>query len=88
MNDIQFTGTTHTYSAGNYIYKRGNSQGQSDVVLTFFNTEEGYIEPQFVVGKPGKISGFSYTYQYKNHLGYIRLAYEDLDGNGKMLTFK
>ncbi|AXG71765.1 RHS repeat-associated core domain protein [Kordia sp. SMS9] len=82
MSDIQFTGTTHTYSAGNYIYKRGNSQGQQNVVLTFFNTEGGYVEPQFVVGKPGKIIGFSYTYQYKDHLGNIRLSYEDLDGNG------
>jgi len=82
VNDVQFAGTAHTYYAGNYIYKKGNSQGQQNVALTFFNSEEGYIEPQFDLGKPDKIIGFNYTYQYKDHLGNIRLSYEDLDGNG------
>ncbi|AXG71763.1 hypothetical protein KORDIASMS9_04021 [Kordia sp. SMS9] len=76
-----FDNTKYTYYSGNYIYTK-NAGVNTPVKLTFFNTEEGYIEPQFVVGKPGKISEFSYTYQYKDHLGNIRLTYEDLDGNG------
>jgi RHS repeat-associated protein len=77
-----FAGATYTYDAGNYIYKKGNSQGQQNVTLTFFNTEEGYVEPQYNPAKPGKISSFSYTYQYKDHLGNIRLSYEDLNNDG------
>ncbi|EDP94686.1 DUF6443 domain-containing protein [Kordia algicida OT-1] len=83
VNNSMFAGATYTYYAGNYIYKRGNSHGQSNVVLTFFNTEEGYVEPQFASNTP-KIIGFSYTYQYKDHLGNIRLSYEDMNGDGNI----
>ena len=62
--------------------KNGNAQGQQSVVLTFFNTEEGYIEPQFDPVKTTKIVGYNYTYQYKDHLGNIRLSYEDMNGDG------
>jgi RHS repeat-associated protein len=84
VNDVMFAGATYTYYAGNYIYKKGNSQGQQNVTLTFFNTEEGYVEPQYNPAKPGKISSFSYTYQYKDHLGNIRLSYEDLNDDGSI----
>ncbi|MCH2197012.1 DUF6443 domain-containing protein [Kordia sp.] len=82
VDDVQFAGTTHTYYAGNYIYKKGNAQGQQSVVLTFFNIEEGYVEPQFDPVKTTKIVGYNYTYQYKDHLGNIRLSYEDMNGDG------
>ncbi|QKX03575.1 hypothetical protein HN014_01145 [Aquimarina sp. TRL1] len=51
---------TTTDYAGNYIYKNGR--------LTFFNHPEGYVEPD------GN-NGYDYTYQYKDHLGNIRLSY-------------
>lgn len=52
--------------AGNYIYKNGN--------LQFFNTVEGYVENN-------GIGGCDYIYQYKDHLGNIRLSYSDDDGS-------
>lgn len=52
-------GTTTTDYAGNYMYKNGT--------LQFFSHPEGYVE---------NISGtYKYHYQYKDHLGNIRLSY-------------
>ncbi|WP_109437142.1 DUF6443 domain-containing protein [Aquimarina sp. AU119] len=52
-----------TEYAGNYIYKNGN--------LEFFNHPEGYAEPN-------NSNGFDYVYQFKDHLGNIRLSYKDV----------
>jgi RHS repeat-associated protein len=82
VNDQQEETLEETYYAGNYIYKKANAS--APVSLTFFNSEEGYIEPEFDASKPNTFVGFNYTYQYKDHLGNIRLAYEDLDGNGSI----
>lgn len=54
-----------TRYAGNYIYKEDGT-GES---LQFFNHPEGYIEPN-------QHGGFDYVYQYKDHLGNVRLNYE------------
>jgi len=43
-------------------------------VLLFFNTPEGYVEPNG--------SNFNYVYQYKDHLGNIRLSYQDKNNDG------
>lgn len=51
--------------AGNYIYENG--------VLQFFNHAEGYAEP---VSTGSTV--FKYIYQYKDHLGNIRLSYKDI----------
>ncbi|AXG67851.1 Rhs_assc_core: RHS repeat-associated core domain protein [Kordia sp. SMS9] len=80
VNDQSSETTQETQYAGNYIYKK--SDAVTIPTLTFFNSEEGYVEPQFDPSKPEKIIGFNYTYQYKDHLGNIRLSYEDLDENG------
>ena len=61
--------STTTEYAGNYIYKNG--------VLEFFNHAEGYIEPK-------GDEAFDYIYQYKDHLGNIRVSYQDLDNNGSI----
>ena len=58
--------STTTEYAGNYKYVNG--------ALQFFNHSEGYVQ------KDG--SSFSYVYQYKDHLGNVRLSYTDNDGNG------
>ena len=55
-----------TYYAGNYIYEGST--------LKFFSHPEGYIEPNG--------SNFDYVYQYKDHLGNIRLAYSDANNDG------
>lgn len=64
------TGATTDY-AGNFIYQDGD--------LQFFNTSEGYVEPN-------TSNGFNYIYQYKDHLGNIRLSYTDTNGNGSIAT--
>ncbi|TPV31153.1 RHS repeat-associated core domain-containing protein, partial [Paucihalobacter ruber] len=48
--------------AGNYIYENGT--------LKFFSHPEGYVEPDG--------TNFDYVYQYKDHLGNIRLNYKDI----------
>jgi len=58
-----------TQYAGNYIYENN--------VLQFFNHPEGYVEPTQNPDRP-----FQYVYQYKDHLGNIRLSYSDDDGDG------
>ncbi|WP_299260850.1 DUF6443 domain-containing protein [uncultured Aquimarina sp.] len=55
--------------AGNHVYENGQ--------LKFFNHAEGYIEPN------GE-GEFDYVYQYKDHLGNIRLSFSDKDKDGKI----
>ncbi|AUC14281.1 hypothetical protein BTO06_03600 [Tenacibaculum sp. SZ-18] len=59
--------------AGNYIYENG--------ALQFFNHAEGYTQPAIASGSAA-ISSFEYVYQYKDHLGNIRLSYTDVNGDG------
>jgi RHS repeat-associated protein len=58
---------TRTAYAGNYIYEGGN--------LAFFSQPEGYVTPD-------GMGGYDYVYQYKDHLGNVRLSYSDSDGSG------
>ncbi|RXG11243.1 RHS repeat-associated protein, partial [Leeuwenhoekiella aestuarii] len=55
-----------TQYAGNYIYKKVNNT----TTLEFFNQPEGYVE------KAG--SRYKYVYQYKDHLGNVRLSYKNI----------
>src|SRR5690606_24029273 len=62
-----------TYYAGSYIYEESSQMGlmgpiSSGVKLKFFNQPEGYVEPN-------SSGNFDYIYQYKDHLGNIRLSY-------------
>jgi RHS repeat-associated protein len=54
--------------AGNYIYK--------DNDLQFFNHAEGYVKKDNGI--------FNNVYQYKDHLGNIRLSYSDANNNGSI----
>ena len=63
--------TIFTRYAGNYIYKEEAATGEQ---LQFFSQPEGYVEP---AGK----STFNYVYQYKDHLGNIRLSYQKDEAN-------
>ena len=74
VNRPMSNGRTTTFYAGNYIYKT-NRQG---IDLKFFNHPEGYVEPNG--------NKFDYIYQYKDHLGNIRLSYKDSDGNGTVTS--
>ena len=64
--------TTVTDYAGNYIYKNNE--------LEFFNHPEGYYN---VTSSPtsGELEG-AYIYQYKDHLGNVRLSYTDANNDG------
>lgn len=62
------SGTTTSY-AGNFIYEND--------VLQMFSHPEGYVEQL----SAGKVPTFGYAYQYKDHLGNIRLTYMDSDNN-------
>jgi len=85
--DFNFLGTIHPEKrqseeknrikdyAGNYIYEK---IGIGADVLKLFNQSEGYIEPNG--------SAFNYVYQYKDHLGNIRLSYSDANNNGIIAT--
>ncbi|UJH66380.1 DUF6443 domain-containing protein [Allomuricauda sp. SCSIO 65647] len=55
-------GSTTTEYAGNYVYENGT--------LQFFNHDEGYVAPD-------GSGGYDYVYQYKDHLGNVRLSYTD-----------
>ena len=59
-------GTTTEY-AGSYVYENSS--------LKFVNHAEGYMEPDGG-------GGYSYVYQYKDHLGNVRLSYSDSNGDG------
>ncbi len=55
---------TSTTYAGNYVYE---PYGPADD-LKFFSHPEGYVDVD---------GGYKYVYQYKDHLGNIRLSYQD-----------
>ncbi len=57
---------TVTQYAGNYIYENDE--------LQFFNHAEGYVK--------NDNGNFSYIYQYKDHLGNVRLSYSDTNNDG------
>ena len=66
---IENENTTTTEYAGNYIYE--------DNELKFFNHPEGYIEPTVTLSG----AEMKYVYQYKDHLGNIRLSYKNISTN-------
>ncbi len=65
-----------THYAGNYIYE---TIGGAGTFLKFIQHAEGYIEPK---NSSNLNDGFDYVYQYKDHLGNIRLSYSDKDNDG------
>ncbi|RUT67889.1 DUF3380 domain-containing protein [Flavobacterium cupreum] len=59
------------YLRGGFQYSALNSK---IFTLDFFPTAEGYVQPSG--------SSYEYVYQYKDHLGNVRLSYSDKDNNG------
>lgn len=62
-----------TEYAGNYVY----SGGGVNMTLQFFNHPEGYVAPD-------GSGGYTYVYQYKDHLGNVRLSYADSNNDGSI----
>ncbi len=75
LKKVVSTGATTEY-AGNHVYEDTGS-GSS---LKFFNHPEGYVSAELVSGA----LEYEYVYQYKDHLGNVRLSYSDTDGNGSI----
>lgn len=71
--------TNQTIYAGNYIYEDNGDL----TTLKFFNQPEGYVQP---IDEANLALGFDYVYQYKDHLGNIRLSYSDSDGNNDVTS--
>jgi RHS repeat-associated protein len=86
-----------TQYAGNFVYcDKVTTNNTGSMQLQFFNTPEGYVEPTVEAGVrteksvkgfdtgTGTItySDYKYVFQYKDHLGNIRLSYSDSDLNG------
>ncbi|TCN60147.1 RHS repeat-associated core domain-containing protein [Flavobacterium circumlabens] len=63
--------TITDYLQGGFQYSALNSK---TFTLDFFPTAEGYVQPSG--------SSYEYVYQYKDHLGNVRLSYSDKDNNG------
>ncbi|RUT69473.1 type IV secretion protein Rhs, partial [Flavobacterium cupreum] len=63
--------TITDYLQGGFQYSSLNSK---TFTLDFFPTAEGYAQPSG--------SSYEYVYQYKDHLGNVRLSYSDKDNNG------
>ncbi|MEO9511834.1 MAG: RHS repeat-associated core domain-containing protein [Flavobacteriaceae bacterium] len=70
LKKVNSTGTTTEY-AGNYMYEGTGISTD----LQFFSHPEGYVSPSAVEGQ------YNYIYQYKDHLGNIRLTYADDPSN-------
>ncbi|WP_407556485.1 DUF6443 domain-containing protein [Winogradskyella sp. 4-2091] len=66
-----------TQYAGGFIYEKNGNLSEQPSQLKFFTHPEGYIEPN-------NSGTYNYVYQYKDHLGNIRLTYADSDGNGSI----
>jgi len=75
VQDESLASTHDTYYAGAFIYKKPT--GMSNTNLKFITQSEGYIEPD-------NQGGFDYVYQFKDHLGNVRLTYADSDLNGNI----
>jgi len=77
---------TKTIYVGKFQYQSVTeiSSTNDNYLLTFINQPEGYIEPEVDPSDPQKIVGYSYTFQYVDHLGNIRLSYQDIDENGSI----
>ncbi len=61
-----FTTPREKLYAGNYVYEGG--------VLQYFSHPEGYVKVDNGV--------YNYVYTYKDHLGSVRLSYEDMNKDG------
>ena len=74
-----YTNVTTKY-AGNYVYEDrttivyGGTVNSSE--LQFFNHAEGYVQNNNGI--------FTYVYQYKDHLGNVRLSYADSNNDGEI----
>ncbi len=78
LKKIISTGSTTEY-ASNYVYEDGS--------LKFFNHPEGYVDVNNIMDRNGNLisQSFQNIYQYKDHLGNVRLSYKEIIGGLEIL---
>ncbi len=64
--------------AGNFTYTTPWTSGTG---LEYIQQAEGYLKPKNITNLD---EGFQYVYQYKDHLGNIRLSYSDDNDDGQV----
>jgi len=79
-----------TEYAGGFVYNDAETSGE--MKLKFFKHPEGYVEPVANTSKSVKgfdegtgatsYSTYNYIFQYKDHIGNVRLSYTDLNNDG------
>jgi RHS repeat-associated protein len=68
--------TTYTDYIDGYVYEnKADRSGTTTPTLQYFSTAEGYVEPQ-------QGGGYKYVFQYKDHLGNVRVSYKDSNNDG------
>ena len=73
IDELTSSNDKKTEYAGNYVYHKNGSAASE---LQFVKQSEGYIKYEN--------EEFTYVYQYKDHLGNIRLSYADLNKDGNI----
>lgn len=73
IDELASSNDKTTEYAGNYVYHKNGSAASK---LQFVKQPEGYIKYEN--------DEFTYVYQYKDHLGNIRLSYADLNEDGSI----
>ncbi len=80
-NNYDFTRSLTEYN-GIFIYEYSSSSPSSPTPkLRHIQTSEGYFS---ILNPYAGVADGEYVYQYKDHLGNIRLTYADSDGNGSI----
>jgi len=82
------TAITETNYLSGFQYQNGfgGSSFQNIFSLQFFPTSEGYINADYTSNRDGSrtFNGYSYVYNYTDHLGNVRLSYSDKNKKGSV----
>lgn len=78
LKKTHYNGVTTSVTEYNngFVYLKS---GSSTSVLQYFSTEEGYVSFK-------EDNTFNYVYQHKDHLGNIRMAFTDVNGDRAITT--
>lgn len=78
LKKTHYNGVTTSVTEYNngFVYLKS---GSSTSVLQYFSTEEGYVSFK-------EDNTFNYVYQHKDHLGNIRMAFTDVNGDRTITT--
>jgi RHS repeat-associated protein len=81
-------GTYNTDYLGVFQYANKYSVNASSPPLSFISTSEGYVNNRIYGSETEPTFNFKYVYQYKDHLGNIRLSYGDFNNDGVVAYYE